>query len=273
MKRMDLVAFRKTLVTPDTAECLRQLEVRAASLGGVKLVIEGQPPGLYAWSSVRKYPGATGAAPEASMIPAGREVKIRLVMDASHLPEAERRQREIGLLWSLAVPCGLTPWNRHPVLGQGEDTFHCLGPWQVVYDSLVIENRHAEAWSSACVAAQVEMGRWEGSRLLERLIQAQLHRVGAPCGPIDGMIGERTQKALRAMSLPKAGERLEDTAKYLLAIQPTKPRKNVETRGHVNIPDAHVVATTTGHVQASRTVQGYNLEIKGRGRVILDIGE
>lgn len=274
MKRTELVAYRRTLVTPDLAEALRQLELRAAALGGVRLNVHGALPNQASWHAVKTVSGPTGCPPVASMIPAGREVLLRLQLLDYQGDDPSRRQREVELLWGLAVPCGFTPWLRYPLSGAGDDVFHFLGPWQPLYDSLLGEGRGEIAWPSTCAAAQVDVGRWEGGKVIERLVQAQLHRVGVPCGPIDGEIGDRTLLALRALGLPREGQRMEEVAKYLLAMEPAPNTKTGERKhGFISVPDTRAVAVASGKVALMRTPQGYSLTIDGPGRVILDVGD
>lgn len=274
MKRTDLVAYRKTLVTPDVAESIRQLELRAAALGGVRLNVHGALPNQVSWYAVKSSPGPTACPPVASMIPAGREVLLRLHLIDYQGDEHSKRQREVELLWGLAVPCGFTPWLRYPLSGIGDDVFHFMGPWQPLYDSLLGEGRGEIAWPSVCAAAQVDAGRWEGGKVLERFVQAQLHRVGVPCGPIDGEIGDRTLMALRALGLPREGQRMDDVAKYLMALEPPTPSKTTERKhGFISVPDTRAMAVCSGKVALMRTPQGYTLTIDGPGRVILDVGD
>lgn len=273
MKRIDLVTYRKTLVTPDVAEGLRRLELRAAALGGVRLLVAGAPPNQLSWHSVKAQPGATQSPPALSLIPAGREVWLRLqIIDYQGDPD-QRRQQEVALLWGIAVPCGFTPWLRYPLAGVGDDVFHFLGPWQPLYDSLLGEGRGEWAWPSLCAAAQVDVGRWEGSKPVERFVQAQLHRLGVSCGLVDGEIGDRTLGALRALALPKEGMRMADVAKHLNVFNPTPPPTTTRKHGFISLPHTPAVAVSTGKVSLLRNPQGYTMTIDGPGRVILDVGE
>src|SRR4051812_36387364 len=128
MKRIDLVAYRRTLVTPDTAEGVRQVELRAAGLTGAKLVFQGPTPDRFDWRGIKAEPGPTGCPPHASMRGTGREVHLRLQIEGLTGDPADRRRREIEALWGLVVPSGFTPWNRYPLAGPGDDLFHYLGP-------------------------------------------------------------------------------------------------------------------------------------------------
>lgn len=271
MKRIDLVALRNSVVTPDTAEAIRQVEIRAGALGDVRLIYEGTQAADCAWAAVQRTPGPTECPPPLSMRPTGREVRLRLQFkEFSGTPDL-RRRREIEVLWGLAVPCGLIPWMRYPLPGKGDDVFHYLGPWQGLYDSLCGEGRGDLAWPSLCCAAQVDVGKWEGDRIVERFVQAQLHRLGIPCGAVDGIVSERTTEALRALGIK--GMRLDEAAAYLATLNPPKAAQEERRHGYVVVPDRPVSVVTNGKIAAVRTPQGYALTIDGPGRVVLDVGE
>lgn len=270
--RTDLVAFRKTLATPDMAEAARQVDIRAKALGGVRLVVQGPTPDRFTWAGVKADTGPTECPPQVSMRLTGREVQMRLqLVDTAGLSPVEQRRREVEMLWGIAVPCGFTPWNRYPLAGRCDDVFHFFGPWQVLYDSLLGEGRGEEAWPSLCVAAQVDVGKWEGGRGTERLVQAHLHRLGIPCGVVDGVIGPRTTAGMRAMGLPNGGMTLEGVAAHLSALSPPRATTSGRRRGSVSV-DGDVVAVSTGKVALTRTPSGYSFAIDGPGRVILDVG-
>ena len=270
MKREDLVAFRRTLATPDTVEAVRQLELRAAAHGGVRLVIQGPTADQFSWVGVKSDAGPTECPPHASMRPTGRELYLRAqLIDAKGSP-AERRQAEVEILWGLAVPCGFTPWLRYPLAGRGDEVFHFLGPWQPLYDSLLGEGRGEAAWPSLCSAAQVDVGRWDGGRVAERFVQAQVHRLGVPCGAVDGVVGPRTAGALRGLGLAETA--FSDVASRLAAMNPPKPMKAERRRGFISA-DGHISAVASGKVALVRNPQGYALVIDGPGRVILEVGE
>jgi hypothetical protein len=269
MQRTPLVALRRTLVTPDVAEAVRQLELRAAALGGFRLVVQGPPLENATWAGVAADAGPTERPPHASMRLTGRELYLRLQSVGTTV---ERRQAEVEALWGVAVPCGFTPWLRYPLAGRGDEVFHFFGPWQVLYDSLLGEGRGEEAWPSTCVAAQVDVGKWEGDRAVERFVQAQLHRLGVPCGPVDGVVGDRTVASLRGLGLTGGGMTFADAAARLAAMDPPKPRRAERRRGFVSV-DGPVSAVASGKVALTRSPQGYALAIDGPGRVILDVGD
>lgn len=273
MKRTELVAFRRTMVTEDVAEAIRRVELRAAALGGVRLVVQGPTPDRFSWEGVKADPGPTECPAYASMRPTGRELQMRVqLVDTSVGTPAERRQREVEILWGLAVPCGFTPWTRYPLAGRCDDVFHFLGPWQVLYDSLLGEGRGELAWPSLCAAAQVDVGRWEGDKALERFVQAQLHRLGVVCGQVDGVVGDRTTSALRGLGLMNGGMTFAEAATRLSRMDPPKGRRAERRRGFISV-DGHVAAVASGKVALVRNPQGYAMAIDGPGRVIIEVGD
>lgn len=270
MQRTPLVPLRKTLVTPDVAEAVRQLEVRAATIEGARLVFAGPTPDRFSWVGAKADPGPSGCPPHASMRPTGREVHLRLQLTGlSGIDAAGRRQREVEVLWGLAVPCGFIPWTRYPVAGVGDDLFHFFGPWQVLYDALLGEGMGEVAWPSLCAAAQGDVGRWGGDRGVERFVQAQLHRLGMPCGPVDGVISDRVLGALRALGLK--GLRLDEAATRLSRMDLPEAPLEHRKHGFISVAGA-ATAVAAGKVAVMRIPQGFAFTVDGPGRVILDVG-
>ena len=264
LHRTNLVAYRSSVLTPDTAEALRHVERNVAKWPrDLRLTFQGVRRGDANWKGC-------GTSPHLSMRPTGREVRLRL-----HLPKgmdsSESRYREVSMLWGFVVPLGFTPWNRYPIPGPEDDLFHFLGPWQPLFDHLCGEGRGELAWPSVCCAAQSDVGTWEGDRKVERFVQAQLHRLGLHCGPVDGIIGERTSQALRALGV--VGKTLEETATTLQGYEPPPKPKSERRFGHVVIDGDDVTVFAHGEIAAQRTHQGVALAIDGPGRVILDIGQ
>lgn len=262
MQRIKLITTRKSTITPDTAEALRHLERAAAQFDGVKLAYKG--PGTKAtWNTPRL--GATGLPAPLSMYLAGRELNLRI-----QFPDRETsREEEVATLWGLAVPLGFTPWNRYPVPGAGDEVFHFLGPWQGLYDHLASEGRGELAWSSVCAAALCDVGRWKGTKMMERFVQAQLHRVGLPCGPIDGQIGPKTLAAIQALGLK--GLALGEVARQLLYWEVAEPVEEERRFGHVLLPGREVAVSSYGKIATQRTKGGVALTVDGPGRVIIDV--
>jgi len=184
-------------------------------------------------------------------------------------PEA-RREREVAALWGLAVPVGFIPWSRYPLPGPGDDLFHFFGPWRGLYDSLCGEGRGDEAWTSLCAAAQLDVGRWGGDRETERFTQAQAHRLGMPCGPVDGVVGPRTLDALRALGVK--GLTLTEAATHLAKLEVPKRRPTERVIGQIVVPGGDIQAVAHGAVALTKTPQGYAMTVDGPGRVIVDLG-
>lgn len=270
MHRTNLTPLRKTLVTADVAEALRCLELKVAAIDGARLIFQGPTPDRFSWQGVRSEPGPSACPPHVSMRLTGREVHLRLQLTKLTGGDPHvRRQREVEALWGLAVPCGFTPWTRYPIAGVGDDLFHFLGPWQVLYDALLGEGMGEFAWPSLCAAAQGDVGKWEGDRAEERFVQAQLHRIGLACGPVDGVVTDRMLGALRAVGL--RGLRFEEAAGRLATVEIPKP--DVEARRHGFISfGGGATAVTAGAVAVMRTPQGFAFTVDGPGRIILDVG-
>lgn len=258
LTRTNLVALRSSVLTPDTAEALSYVERSAALRSGVRVHYKGIKRNEASWRGA-------GANPHLSMRPTGREVRLKL-----SVPGATRAE-EVALLWGIAVPHGFTPWNRYPVEGPEDDLFHFLGPWQMVFDYLCGEGRGELAWPSVCCAAQSDVGAWEGDRRVERFVQTQLHRLGLPCGPIDGVVGESTAACLRALGV--SGKTLEETAEVLAKYKTPKVNTQDRRHGHIVVDGDDVAVFSYGKVATMRTKQGVALTIDGPGRVVLDIGQ
>jgi len=267
LERTPLISAWKTVVTPDTADALRALERAAAKLGGVRLTLKGVPR----TTAQGEGPGPTGYPPALSMRMTGREVYLRVHITGTTLTETQLREAEVATLWGLAVPLGFTPWLRYPVPGAGDEVFHFLGPWRTLYDFLCGQGRGELAWPSLCAAAQVDVGNWEGPKRVERFVQAQLHRLGHHCGPVNGEIDENTAKALRALGLH--GQTFEEMAQALLTLEaaPTTPQER--RQGHVHLPGSDVSVVSYGQVAAIQTRQGIALTVDGPGKVIINIGQ
>lgn len=250
LSRLNLVAYRSASVTPDLAEALRQTEARAAAQPGARLLLSGPAP----------------SEPSLSLARAGREIRIRLELRPKPLDPVV----ELGFLWGILVPMGFTPKNRYPIPGPDDDVFHFFGPWQGLLDYFCGEGRGDLAWPAACCAAQVDVGTWEGERPTERFVQAQLHRLGLHCGPLDGVITDSVTSALRALGI--TGKTLEETADTLSKYR-TPPVSVSERRtGHVIVPGDDLSVVSYGKITTSRTQQGVALTIDGPGRVVINFG-
>ena len=266
MKRTSLVTYRSSVVTPDMAEALRQLEVRAVAVGGVKIIYKGVKAQEATWQGVQADPGPTGNPPAISLRPAGREGYLRLQFN-----DPNDGRDDLAVLWGLVVPLGFVPWLRYPLHGHGDDVFHFFGPWHGLYDSLCGEGRGELAWPSVCAASQVDVGTWEGSKITERFVQAQLHRLGAICGPVDGDIGDRTLMALRSVGIK--GAVLSVAAERLMGMTTPVPKSEDRHRGYFVAPGRMLSVTSFGKIAAQRTPHGVALTIDGPGRLVIDVGQ
>lgn len=269
-QRKNLIAYRSAVVTDDTAKALRKLEANIASKApGVRLVFEGVSLRDTRWNPWVE--GPLQSLPHLSMRPAGREVYLDLQLpDEGSLDPLEASERKLALLWGFAIPLGFTPWSRFPVPGDHDKVFHFYGPWQGLLDHLASEGRGETAWPSLCAAAQSDVGTWMGTHRVERFVQTQLHRLGLHCGPVDGVVGEQTTAALKALGYQST---LVDTAKALAQLQdPPSPQKFQRT-GHLILPGTDVTLLTYGDVASIKTPQGYTLSIEGPGKVVIAIGD
>jgi hypothetical protein len=266
-----LIGYRSSLVTPDTAEALRSLERAAHDLSGVRIHYGGTSAAQSTWAGVEKDPGPTGLPARLSFRPTGREVYLRIEVLDKTRPEANP-MGALSILWSLAVPLGFVPWSRYPVPGPHEEVFHYLGPWASLGDFLSGEGRGDEAWPSMCAAAQHDVGRWDGPKYAEYGVQTHLHRLGVHCGPVDGMIGERTLSAIRAIGM--GGLPLSEVLDALGEFEPRAPRKSEERRvAHFSTDGPLPEAFTSGQVHTVKTRTGYAVAADGPGRLILLFGE
>lgn len=270
-QRQPLIAYRSSVVTKDTAKALRNLEANIASkMAGVRIIYGGPPKTSAQWEPWDGG-GPLGGPPHLSMRPTGREVYLDLQLpDEDEMNPQAANETKLAILWGFAVPLGFTPWTRYPIPTVNDQVFHFLGPWQGLLDHLSSEGRGDVAWAAVCAAAQSDVGTWMGSNRVERFVQAQLHRLGLHCGPVDGLIGERTASALKALGLKGT---LADMARALSKFQEPPPVKQERRTGHVIIPGDDVNLLTYGKVAAMKINQGYTLTIDGPGRAVLNIGD
>jgi len=260
----DLVAYRKSVVTPDVAEALRKLELAGAERGGIRIQYQGVPRGDASWEGVSKGPGPTGLPPHLSMRPSGREVYLSV----SFLEGSGDRFGELAVLWGLAVPLGFMPWDRYPVPSPTDRVFHYLGPWSLVGDSLQGEGKGELVWPSICSAAQIEVGTWSGRNLLERTVQSHLHRLGVNCGPVDGLVGERTLRALRALGL--GGTPLHEVVGALPRLQPPGTSQTSTRTANLTVPRGlSLEAYPSGDLEVARSHTGMAITVGGKGKLTI----
>lgn len=251
MKREKLIRFGVLTVTPDTAQVLEKA-ARQAVLHGFKIDFQKPEPWWELPASL-------------SMLSAGRGVFMRAVFEED-VPLPLRLAR----LWAVTVPLQITPWDRDPLPSATEHVFHYLGPWQTLYQRLIASGEGEHAWVSACIAAQCDVGVWEGDRKIERFVQAQLHRIGQNPGPVDGRIGPRTVAAIHALGM-KSLKDLKVLAEELKNRQTGVISSRNRVYGHVVVPGREMSVAAHGKVRAVKTAQGVALTVDGPGRVIVDI--
>jgi hypothetical protein len=259
------MTYRGFFLTDDTAEAIRRLEVALNGRG--VLHVDAARPADTAWEQIRQSPGPTGVTdPRLSMRGSGREVTLRL----SRVKDGPADPGMQAVLWAAAVPLGFTPLARHPVPGQ--DVFHYYGPWTLMVESLWAEGLGEFAWGSLCCATQLMVGNWHGDRLEERMVQTHLHRVGSPCGPIDGVIGDRTRTALRKVGV---GHLPVKKAAEVLANYETKFVEPVSTvapaHGSVSFPGRSVSVHAYGGARVSTTAEGAKVVLPHGGRVVVSL--
>lgn len=269
--RFQLVQHKNGVFTPDTVAVLRKLEQRVGKLRA-RLSVWGRPLPEMSWEHVRQDPGPTGLPPGWSAVPTGREVYLRLSIQDDPEPDDARRERELALLWAVTVPLGLVPYTRYPLPGPHDEVFHFFGEWNVLMDQLLGAGRGEAGWPGFCCAAQLDVGKWEGLRKTERMVQAHFHRIGYNVGPIDGVLGNKTQAALRAanlhsLPLSEVAERIEKMEAHVPKIM------DRAVQGRLEMPDNDFSIHPYGQVRTTRTARGADLHISGPGRVVLDIRE
>ena len=252
MKRISLVSFQGLLLTQDTADALSILETRAMEHKWQVLVC-GPPPGSKEGDPL-------------SLVPAGREIWVKL----GHKTQLDP-QVALNALWGFAVPLGFTPLLRYPLMGESDMVFHFFGPWRALSDRLLSEGRGHLAWPSVCAAAQCDVGQWKGTREQERFCQAQLHRMGRNCGPVDGVFGPRTVATMETLGLAQSN--LQKVVEHLANQVPMQQRPFSRKIGYISVPGQTLSLGATGGIRMIRTPQGATLTIEGPGRLIMDVGD
>ena len=253
MQREKLVNYKGLLLSEDTAQAMDLLYQKIEEIGNWTLLLTG--------------PASEKAdvQEDASLIPAGREVWLKL-----HNKYEGSPQSDLNALWGLAVPLRFTPLSRYPIADlPSRYVFHYLGPWQPLYDRLLAEGRGHLAWPSVCAAAQVDAGRWKGTRGTERFIQAQLHRIGRNCGAIDGYIGPRTLGALESFGVKRV--EVDKLAEELKGMNPPQEAEGSPTNGNLSIPNWELVISTHGGIKVVRSPVGAFFRIDAPGRIVADV--
>ena len=147
--------------------------------------------------------------------------------------------------------------------------FHFLGLWQGLYGVLLAEGRGHLAWPSVCCAAQVDVGAWSGDKEEVRFVQAQLHRLGRNCGPIDGVVGQRTAAAIESLALLRGSLTL--VVEHLRVAEPPPSTAGQTGRGHLLLSGCQMVVEGYGGIKAWPMQNGAGIEVSGPGRLVVDV--
>lgn len=250
--RVELMRFRSLLVTADTKQALERADEHAKKYGYILEFTPEEGP----------------QPPPYSMENTGRQVGVRLSLATSGTLDATQR---IAVVWSILVPFGFTPWTRYPLPGDHSHIFHFLGPWSSLQDRMLSEGRGHLTWPSLCVSAQLDVGAWEGGRATERFVQAQLHRIGYNPGAVDGIIGNRTLQALRALGAQ--GRPLTEVATQLAQREVVRSLGGKAVAGQIRIPGRQVSVETAGGITAEHTGGDVRLQVSDVGTVIVRVGQ
>lgn len=264
---MNLVQYKQYALTSDTVAALRQLE----SLLPKGLRVEALEQSEFSWKVPSKFVG--DLPPHLDLAKAGRQVKVHYKdLEDKGLP-VTAAQRAVETLWGHMVPLGFMPWDRLPLASSPTaGVFSYLGPWQTVFDHMLYLGRGELAWPSVVCAALLEVGLWEADRVLERTVQANLHRLGANAGPVDGLVGVQTTAAIQEVGL--GGKTLQEVCAALQVRETSVRVETSEARvGTLYLP-AGVSSSivTSGRVSAIRGSTGARLMIQGVGQVVVSLG-
>ena len=127
---------------------------------------------------------------------AGRAVDLAHMLAA---PEDVPSGVKLDWLWALAIPLGWRPIIKDPREGQSE-------AWHFDFWGELAHIRDRLDYGQSAMAGVLDIGGGVGlySRLWERWVQAQLHRIGPDVGDIDGYLGKRTRAGMEELGLPFA---------------------------------------------------------------------
>lgn len=250
MRRIGLVEFGKFKITEDTKKIVDLLILKASN---------------YGWKVDLCDPPI-----KTDLYDCGREICFEL----KHSEGFETKSiDQINALWGIAIPLGLTPYNRYPLDDSLSFMFQHFGCWTPLMDRLLAEGRGNLMWSSIVCACLCDIGEWKGDKLLVRMIQSQLHRIGYNCGAIDGVLGSRTLRCIQANNLQ--GLELSEIVKILIE----KHRREVKiskrtTKGFLSLPNRNFQVTCYGGINTVKSANGVAIESNSvGGRLIIDIGE
>lgn len=169
-------------------DCFRGVETqREARAKYDRWVAAGKPaPGSSKYDA-KTMKAAYVAVPGRSWHNAGRAIDVHL--DALRFPGVPANQ-QLDKLWELAKPIGWSPIIKDAIEGASESWhFDYFGEWRPV-----VERR---GYEEAAIAAAADVGNGEADRGW-RFVQGGLHRAGYDVGPIDGIPGSKTARALVA---------------------------------------------------------------------------
>lgn len=249
MNRINLVEFGNFKITEDTKKVVDLLILRAKNFGWIIDLCE--PP------------------VETDLAQSGREICFEM----KHIDGFDTTsQNQINALWGLAVPLGLTPYNRYPLDDSLSFMFHHFGCWQPLMERILAEGRGHLMWSSIVCASLCDIGKWGGDKTLVRTVQSQLHRVGYNCGVIDGVIGSRTLRCIQANKLE--GLSITEMVEILNKQKKKEVAVNKSTKGFISLPNRQFQVTSYGGVHTVKNNNGFSIESNSRGgRLIIDIGD
>jgi hypothetical protein len=215
-ERWDVSVFKEgAYIVPDMLEALRKLEDVINSKGGNLYIID-----LYrSWNTqekarndfLKKKKKDFVAAPGKSFHNAGRAVDISV----QELNFAGRDKDEwLQILWNMAIPLGFRPVISIPDINASE-AWHMdyMGEWRDVYENV--------SYYEAAKCATLDIGGWDPKENSEKIkkmfIQSQLLRLRYyEIGPVDGIIGDKTNWALRELKFHLHNFSLDDIIGILM---------------------------------------------------------
>ena len=100
-----LQPYRRTLVTKDTYDAMRRVELAAKEYGSIQVEYDGVSAEHASWDGVKQDPGPLDLPPHLSMRSTGRDVYLSLAGLDDHM-------QRLAVLWSIVVPLGFMPWDR-----------------------------------------------------------------------------------------------------------------------------------------------------------------
>jgi hypothetical protein len=141
----------------------------------------------YFYAKYKSGSGAPAQRPGYSVHESGRAMDV----STSQLNFPVPADKQIDVLWDAVRQFG---WR--PVIDRADETrverwhFDYWGPWDAL--------RAEYGYNQAARAAVLDVTGGQGPEEAAQAIQAQLWRRGFPCGAIDGVLGDKTKRALVA---------------------------------------------------------------------------